>query len=367
MKLNEKDIARAIEVLKKSDSFSVSTLAKELGVSRTFLYSKFSHLMPKRSTNTEEKIKRAILTLQAQTGRTSFTISEVASSAGITRQCISRDYKCMLPFIRGEASVDIEANDAIRLEHENKLLKDEIAKFTKDKDAEHKRFRQVVYSDLMKMDAYSFEANEDRVVLTRLQNQIDEMAKSNLELIGELAEMRSLLNEQEKNSLITSSSNSQLLCNVSPNYSALSSNMDESTMMKLFLKAEDSALKEAIVLCYSSKPDAIVFFQPFLSCEFKSLKMMLPQGKILVVESNHPQAKHFQILLEKLPNTPIFAVSAKGQTSQLAQYYCRKSFPNKFNNAFIDRLYGLLSYPELADGFWSVTTITPPSFLAMAK
>ncbi|KLN66351.1 MULTISPECIES: hypothetical protein [unclassified Vibrio] len=367
MKLSEKDISRAIEVLKKSNSFSVSKLAKELGVSRTFLYDKFHHLLPKRSTDTEEKIKRAILSLQAQTGRKSFTISEVARTVGITRQCISRDYKCMLPFIRGEASLEIEANDTIRLEHKIKLLNDEIARLAKEKDDEQKRFRQIVYSDLMKMDAHAFEANEDRVALTRLQNQIDEMAKANLELIGELAEMRSLLSEQEKNAPITSSTNSQLLCNVSPDYSALSSNMDESTMMRLFLKAEDLALKKAIDICYSSKPDAIVFFQPFLSCELESLKVMLPQGKILVVESNHPQAKHFQLLLEKVSDTPIFAISAKGQTPQLAQYYCRKRFPSKFKNTFIDKLYKLLSYPELADGFWSVTTVTPPPFLAMAK
>ncbi|AIV04973.1 hypothetical protein LA59_05645 [Vibrio harveyi] len=366
MKLSEQDISRVIKLLKMSDSFSVSRLATELGVSRTLLYGKYRHLMPNRSTNTEEKIKQAILTLQAKTGRQSFTISEVAKAAGITRQCISRDYKYLLPFIRGEAALDIAASDTTLLTQEIKLLEDKITNLENEKIKEQKQFKQTVYSDMMKMDALAFEAHEDRATLTRLQNQIDEMTKANIELISELAEVRSQLSKQ-KEKLVYSYQNSQILCHVTPDYSAISDSINESAMMKIFLSAEDLALKKAIDICNSSKPDSIIFFQPFFSCELKSLEIVLPQGKLVIIESNHPQAKHFQYLLEKVINIPILTISAKGHTLQLAQSFCRKSYPKKFTDAFIARLYELLSYPELEDGFLSVTTINPPPLLSRVK
>ncbi|MCB5460141.1 AraC family transcriptional regulator [Vibrio lentus] len=364
--LQEKDIVRAIDVLKASDSFNVSKLAAHLGVSRSNLYKYYRHLLPDRSSVTENKIKNAVLTLQARTGSVSLTITEVAIAAGVTRQSISRDYKHLIPIIQGESMVDIAPNSAIRLEKKVRELEAELLSMKENSEKNHADFQAKVYSSLMKQDVTAFNAYKDKASVIKLQNQIDEITRINRDQLSEMAELRSQLLEY-KNKSQQRTSGCNVLTYVKADYNSIPSDLDTGKIMKLLFELEEENIKNAIEVCFSSQPDAIIFFQPFLSCNFASLGLTLAEGNIVIIESNFPQAKHFETLLRNVSEVPVHAISAKGHEPQLTQFYCRQNYQNKFNNEFIERLYNLIAYPEQADGFQSITTVKPKPLLLAVK
>ncbi|ELR63723.1 hypothetical protein C942_03392 [Photobacterium marinum] len=358
MDVQEQDVVRAIDLLKSLDTFTVSKLAEHLGVSRSTLYKEFRHLLPERSNVTENKVKKAVLTLQGRTGRTSLTISEVAKEAGVARQSISRDYKHLIPMIQGKSPVDVIPDHSVKLEEKVRKLEGELLSVKEQGEEAFADFQLKVYSDLMKQDITTFNAQKDKASVIKLQNQNDEITRINREQLSELAELRSQLLEYKRKSQ-QNISGCHVLAHVKADYSAISAHMDTASTMKLFFEAEEQNIQKAIDACFASKPDAIVFFQPFLSCSFDSLGIALTEGDVIIVESNFPKAKHFQALLKNITDIPVHAISAKGHETNLAKFYCRQHYQNMFNDEFIDRLYQLLAYPEQEDGFRSVTKVKP--------
>lgn len=365
-KLQEKDVVRAIDLLKSSDSFNVSKLAGHLGVSRSNLYKYFRHLLPDRSSVTEDKIKNAVLTLQARTGSSSLTISAVAVVAGVTRQSISRDYKHLIPMIHGENKLDIVPDSTIELENRVRKLEAELRSVKGNSEKDYADFQLKVYSSLMKQDITAFSAHKDKASVIKLQNQIDEITRINREQLSEMTELRSQLIEY-KNKSQQSTSGCNVLTYVKADYSAIPPNLDTAKIMKLLFELEEENIRNAIDVCFSSQPDAIIFFQPFLSCHFESLGFTLAEGNVVIIESNFPQAKHFEMFLRNITEIPVHALSAKGHEPQLAQFHCRQNYQGKFNNEFIERLYKLIAYPEQADGFRSITTVKPKPLLLAVK
>ncbi|MEZ9744145.1 AraC family transcriptional regulator [Vibrio splendidus] len=366
MNLEEQDINRAIDILKSSDSFSIIKLAEYLGVSRSFLYKSFGDILPTPSGITEEKIKQAILSLKVRTGRSALTISEVAKEAGISRQNISRDYKHLVPMIRGESSVDNTADSTIELIEKIRELEEQLSSLKNENEESQEAFKLSIYSDLMKQDITAFKANKDKANVIKLQNQNDEVIRINREQMSELAELRSQLAEYKKNSQ-QAISECNVIAHLKADYSVISPEMDAKTTMKLLFEAEEMNIKSAVDICFTSQPNAVVFFQPFFSCSFESLGITLTEGDIVLIESNLPQAKYYRTFLNNVSEIPVHAISSKGHEQQLVNFYCRQHYMNKFSEEFIDKFYKLIAYPEQDDGFKSVTVVKPKPSLSAVK
>lgn len=364
MNLQEQDVVRAIDLLKSLDTFTVSKLAEHLGVSRSSLYKDFRHLLPERSNVTENKVKKAVLTLQGRTGRTSLTISEVAKEAGVTRQSISRDYKHLIPMIRGESAVDVIPDSSVGLENKVRELEAELLSMKEQGEKAFADFQLKVYSDLMKQDVTAFNAQKDKASVIKLQNQNDEITQINREQLSELAELRSQLLEYKRKSQ-QNISGCNVLAHVKADYSAISADMDTANIMKLLFEAEEKNIQNAIDACFASKPDAIIFFQPFLSCSFDSLGIALTEGSVIIVESNFPRSNHFKTFIRNITDIPIHAISANGHEANLTKFFCRQHYKNMFNDEFIDKFYKLPVYPEQNDGFSSVTKVKPKPQLTL--
>ncbi|MDA0151586.1 AraC family transcriptional regulator [Vibrio sp. Makdt] len=366
MYLEDQDVIKAIDFLKSSEDYTVSKLAEHLGLSRSVLYNRFRHLLSDPKKDTEDKLKLAISTLRARTGANKLTISAVAKEAGITRQSISRDYKHLIPFIKGNANLGTISNSNIELEVVIRELKQELDSLEVDAKNREEEFKLKLYSDLMKQDLFAFEANQDKASAIKLQGQVDELTRLHREQMNELSELRAKISSYESNS-DSMSSNLEILAHLKADYNYLNSSMEVSAMMKEFFSAENKNIKEAIDICLASQPDAIIFFQPFLTGSFDSLGHILPEKRVVIIESNFPRTKHFQELISNIDSIPIHSFSANNTKQRIAFFNCRANYHGKFNEAFIEKLFELIDYPKLNDGFKSVTTYEPDLFISMVK
>ncbi|MCG3733996.1 AraC family transcriptional regulator [Vibrio cincinnatiensis] len=366
MNLKEKDVENVIDILISSDSFNVTKLAEYLKVSRSVLYKNFRHLLPKPANITERKIKDSILRIRQRTGRSLLTISEVAIESGVSRQSISRDYSHLISMIKGENPVDIMPNSTTESEEKIKVLEDQISSLKLKNEEYEENIKLKVYSDMMKQDLASFTAQKDKANAIKLQNQNDEIIAINKQQISELADLRSKLSELKRNSKrIIPGCN--IIAHIKPDYSNISSKMDLKTSMEIFFEIEEKNINDAIDICFTSQPNSVIFFQPFLSCNFESLDIALSKGDVVLIESSFPFPNQFKKFLLNISEIPVHSISCKGHELQLANFYCRKNHTNKFSEEFIEKLYKIISYPDQNDGFKSVTFVKPSPSISAVK
>ncbi|MFS1869889.1 helix-turn-helix transcriptional regulator [Vibrio lentus] len=366
MHLQDNDIINAIEFLKTSGNYTISKLAEHVGLSRSALYNKFRHLLTEPKKDTEEKINFAIATLQTRTGKKELTISSVAQEAGITRQSISRDYKHLVPLIKGNIGLEIPNNSNIEQEKLIYELKNKISTLeTENKDKEI-RFKHKVFSDLMKQDLATFTANQDKASAIKLQGQVDELTKLHREQMNELSELRSKISSFHSN-LSQSSSRTEILAHIKADYNNINSSMETSSMMKELFSSEEKNIRDAIEVCFSSQPDAIIFFQPFLTGTFENINHNLSYDNVVIIESNYPKSKHFQELMNNIGTIPVHSFSADNKKPKIALFNCRHNHNGVFNEEFIEKLFEIIDYPKLVDGFKSVTTYEPTPFISAVK
>ncbi|WP_394166276.1 AraC family transcriptional regulator [Photobacterium piscicola] len=366
MHLQDNDIIRSIELLKISGNYTISKLAEQVGLSRSVLYNKFRHLLTEPKKDTEEKINLAITTLQARTGKKELTISSVAKEAGVTRQSISRDYKHLIPLIKGNISLEIPNNSNIVQEKLIHELTQKIATLEIENKDKESNFKRKVFSELMKQDLVSFSANQDKASAIKLQGQVDELTKLHREQMNELSELRSKVSYFHAQS-VQNSSRIEILAHLKADYNKIYSSMETSSMMKELFSAEEKNIRDAIEICFSSQPDAIIFFQPFLTGTFENLKHNLYYENVVIIESNYPKPKHFQELIKNIGSIPVHSFSAENKKPKIALFNCRHNHNGIFNEEFIEKLFDLIDYPKLIDGFKSVTTYEPMSFISAVE
>lgn len=369
-----KDIDRemvkgAIDLLKATDEYNVSKLAKTLEVSRPFLYKHFNDLLePTEISPKEQKIKTAIKVLRARTGTKNQSKSAVAAEAGLSRQSIVRYYKHLEPYIYGTKDFDEEDDfpQQVSLEIQNRKLKNEIDALEAKHQEELSQEKDSILTTLMLQDLKTFSAQEADLSLNKLQIQNDELKTRNRQQLNELAKLKADLNDMKQQ--LSGGVATEVKGHFKANYGAITGELTDKQLLKLFWAEEQRNLKDAIEACITSQPDAILFFQPFLSCSIKDAGININAKCVVIIESNLFLSKYYKELINSLPNTPIHAVSAQNISLTKARFFCRATYGmDKFNDDFLTKLLDKICPPSLQDGFASTSFFTPENTMSVVR
>ncbi|OZS41879.1 HTH domain-containing protein [Photobacterium sanguinicancri] len=364
MSLNDKHVLKAIELLKSSNNFNISMLADHLGISRQTVYKNYGHLLPKKNNDTEDKIITAIKSLEIRTNRKNHSIQEVATEAGITRQAISRNYKHLIPYIKGEYNLEHDS-PVIELRQKLELAEAKIKEIELNNEENFGSFKNRVFSQMMKADADSLKGHDLRAVTSSMQIQNDSITDQNKQMLSEISELNTEISRL-KRERHEHPSGCNVILHLKPTYDAINSDMNTEDIIRLMHEAEEINIGKAIAVCDASNPDAIIFFQPFLSCSFKECHLPTA-GKIVVIESNFPTPMLFKKLLSEISDSPVHSISSRGQNVELMKYFCRKYHQNKFNDDVIEKILTLIYYPSIEDGFKSITQLKPDLNIKLVK
>ena len=292
-KIDEKVVKDFIEILRISDQFSVARLAKELSVSRPYLYKYFKHLLPEtgRASN-EKKIKDAIKILRERSGKKKQSISDVADQAGLSRQALLKNYKYLYPYIKGGVDFeDTEESAEANLEREVRLLNKEVAVLKDKHEKDLKEAKQGMLTQLMILDLKSFGLQSSSINLNKLQIQNDELVSKSKENLMEIAKLRAERVDLKRRTM--GNVNSETLAHFIAKYDAIEEGMSDRDTMKLFLKAERRNMEAAIEACITSKPDVVLLFQPLLSCSIDDLDIKIAGKRVVIIESiSAPSSLH---------------------------------------------------------------------------
>ncbi|ERM61429.1 hypothetical protein OAI_21450 [Vibrio cyclitrophicus FF160] len=364
MSLNDKHVLDTIELLKESKKFNISTLAEYLGISRQTVYKKYGHLLPKITSGTEGKIIAAIRNLEIVKNSKKHSIQDVANEAGITRQTISRNYKHLIPYIKGEINLE-HSSPIMDLRKKLTISEAKIKEIEITNEENFNSFRKKVFSQMMIYDADSLKGNDLRAITNSLQTQNDSIINQNKDMLREISELNSeisvLKREREEHP-----SGCNVISHLKPAYDTINSNMSTKDIIKLMHESENINIGRAIAVCNASKPDNIILFQPFLSCSFDSCH--LPKtGKVVIIESNFPTPMLFKKLLSELNGFLIHSISSRGQSEEFMRYYCRMYYQNTFNDDAIKKIFSLIHYPTIEDGFKSTTYLKPEFNIKLVK
>lgn len=357
-KFEDRIVRELILELSKKDSFTVSELAKTLGVSRAYIYTHYPHLL-ERNENTEKKIFRAIKQLQESEGKKKFTINAVANKANLTRQTISTGYKHLHPYIYAERELPPEYNtDEVTLSCELLQLKNTIKQMKSAHEKALEELKSQYLSELMIKDLKLHEIQTTELSLNKLQVQNDELSAQNRKLLTELVHLKTELT-QTKNTLAGGIS-TQVLGHYRTHYEALKTTTSHQEASKIFLKLEKDNLEKAIESCILSNPDAILFFQPFFSCGIEDVKVKIDAKRIVIIESNCFLPRLYKNLLKSLNGIPVHAITTKSPDLIVSRVFCRQKYgEGLFSDDFLQSHFNNIIPPTIDCGFASVTTITP--------
>lgn len=357
----------AIELLKATDEYSVVALARMLDVSRPYLYKHFRDLLEStESSFTETKIKTAIKTLRERTGTKTLSKTAVAAETGISRQSIIRYYNHLEPYIYG--TKDFDKNDdtpeQVSFENKNKKLEQEIDTLKNQHLADLEKQKKSIITTLMLQDLKSFSAQEADLSINKLQAQNDELKTQNRRQLNELATLKADLNDMKQQ--LSGGVASEIKGYFKASYSAIKGELTNQHVLKLFIAAEEKNLENGIEACITSQPDAILFFQPFLSCNIEDVGITLNAKRIVVIESNLFLARYYKELTESLPSTPIHAISAQNIKLTKARFFCRAAYGvNTFNDDFLNKLFDKICPPSLQDGFASTSVFLSENIMSV--
>jgi len=362
-KIDEKVIKDFIEILRNSDQFSVDKLAKEFSVSRAYLYKYFKHLLPETGReSTEKRIKDAIKILRERSDVKRQSISAVADQANISRQALTRNYKHLYPYIKGDADFEYTEEPAeANLAREVRQLKKEVVDLKDKHEKDLEEVKQGMLTQLMILDLKSFGLQTSGINLNKLQIQNDELVSKSKENLMEIAKLRAERVDLKMRTM--GNVNSEVLAHFIAKYDAIEEGMSDSDTMKLFLKAERRNMEAAIEACITSKPDVVLLFQPLLSCSIDDLDIKIAGKRVVIIESNCFLASDYAELISNLPHCKINAISAKNIAIFIANFFCRTAHARKFSESFLNKLYDKVCYPSLEDGFFSIAVFSPTQYV----
>ena len=291
----EETVLAMIELVQNERSFSPTKVASELGISLGKLNKHYSHLFPRKNTNTNhDKIINTIKLLQAQTGETKFGITQVAREAHVSRSSIYEDYPDLIDYIKGKKSVlkdfpdSKSISDQMQLESKIRQLKQQLIEKDKQTQDIIEKERNKTFSTLMKADLNNFSVITDEAELHKLRKQSRELISQNKELIRKQSNLEFELAELKINTTILGSS--AKVEHLSADYSLLLKASEQTyplkELKKLLVETEDALLQRAITHIQLTKPSLVIFFQPFFSCKFEQFPFVPRDGNIVIVETN---------------------------------------------------------------------------------
>lgn len=358
--INSESVTQTIRGLSAEGNFSVSNLAKTLGVSRQLLYRDFKDLLPDKpgKAHTEECLLDSISILRASLSRDTIKVTELARHAGLSRQTISRYYSHLYPYLKGKPIPARHESRESTLLIQVRQLERQIASLKSQHAQELAELESSTYSVMMQLDLGSFKGIKTKATLDKIQSQNDELAELNRVYLADISELRSRLAGLKDD--LKPCSNSTVLGHLRPDYSAISlmarSGARPKDVMRLFLKLEREHLAAAAEVCLETKPDLVLFFQPFFSCSIDACPIVPKSGSCLIVESN--------LILGRSREEFTGAISSRSlavyATSHLSptKFFCRT---NKlpFDVQFIETYFDKILVPSIDEGFISVCSFKP--------
>lgn len=353
------DIVRdTIEELSKSGDFSVSELARVLSVSRGYIYNHYRHLIEKNE-DTDKKILEAVKDLQDSKGTKKLTINAVANKAKLSRQTISTGYKHLHPYISGAKALPAEFDtEDITLAGELRRLKDSVVQMKREHAKELEDQKHQYLTELMIKDSKLHEIQSTELSLNKLQVQNDELSAQNRKYLSELVGLKGEL-AQARNKMAGGLS-TEVIGHFRCNYEELKTTTSTADALKIFLKLEKLNLEKAIESCITSAPDAVMFFQPFLSCGIDGVKIKVDAKRIVIIESNCFLPRDYSKLTNALNGTPIHAITTRPPDLTVSRVFCRQKYGDDvFHDDFLKSIFDKIIPPTLDCGFESVSTFSP--------
>jgi AraC-like DNA-binding protein len=361
-------VVDAIALLKASDNYTVTALAEFFGVSRPYLYKNFGELFDKPgSTSTEEKIKDAIKILRKETGVNKLSKKSVALQAKISRTSLSRDYKHLDKYISGELDFEVETLQTEETwEDKARRLEGDFERLKVQHELELDKQKTSIVTMLMVKDLKAFSAQETDLSLNKLQTQNDELKTQNRRQLNELATLRADLNDKKQQ--LSGGGSTLVRGHFKAKYDFIDSNLTVQETLKLFISAEKKNLEDAIEACISSSPDAVLFFQPFLSCNISAVPMHIGAKSIVIIESNLYLSSFYKNLVDSLPYAAIHAVTAQNIELARARFFCRTTYgASMFSDEFLNKIFEQICPPSLEDGVESISHFSSNSPLSVVK
>jgi len=356
MRIDQKTFDKAVKELEKRGEIKVSDLATKLGVSRGWLYDNFPAVRNFNQRLTEDEAIAAIETLRAEKPSEEITIGEISERLGIVRQTFSRRFSHLKKYLKPDGGVFAPSTAEEKLLAQVKQLEEQLKNLKKEQSAELLRKEDEIFSLFMRRDAEDFESRSMQSTIKRFQNQVEEHAEHAKAKAREVTDLRLQLSKYKSQE---NQGGCEILHHLRPDYSAISELETPSLkdINRFFKAAEQESFEQAEVVIADLKPDYVVFFQPFLSCEYSSIPALPKSGKVVLVESNVPLADQRKKFISNIRSQNIIAICA--QTSLAKTRLFSRGLKVPFGDEYVSRLHASVTLPVLKDGFSAVIIFEP--------
>lgn len=351
---------QAVRELSSSTNLTVSSLAKTLGVSRAWLYEKFPEVRELSRRLSDDDVIGEIKRIRAERPTGRITVEEVSQHLGITRQTFSRNFRHLYGYLRPDAEVFGQSSVERRLLLQVGELEKKVRSLTEEKEIALKKKEQEIFSTLMRKDAENFESIKTSSSLKRLQEQAESQAQIAREKAKEVAELRIEIAKMRGREPLYGC---DIVNHLKPDYSTISTANGASLkeIIKLFNAAEKQNFAIAEEIIVEQRPEHVILFQPYLSCNRLSIPTLPVRGKVIVVESNVFREDIRNHFVKSICGVPIMAIYAQTSLAKTKLFARGAKIP--LSEDFIEKLHGNVMPPVLDDGFSAIVSFDPEEFL----
>ncbi|MDP4547980.1 TetR/AcrR family transcriptional regulator [Marinobacter sp. MDS2] len=356
MRIDQKAFDKAVRELEKKGEITVSDLAAKLGVSRGWLYDNFPTVRELNQRLTDDEVIEVIETLRAEKPSEQITIGEISARLGIVRQTFSRRFSHLKKYLSPDAEVFSPSSAEERLLVQVKGLEEKVKALQEEHAAALSRKEDEIFSLFMRRDAEDFETMSMQSTIKKFQNQVEEHAEDAKKKTREVIDLRLQLAKVKSQQ---PQGGCEIISHLKPDYSAISEIEKPSLkdINKFFKAAEKENFEQAEEIIADLRPDYVVLFQPFFSCDYTSIPALPKRGKVVLVESNVPLADERQQFLSNIRSEKIIGVCA--QTSLAKTKLFVRGLKVPFGDEFVSRLHANSLVPVLKDGFSAVIVFDP--------
>lgn len=358
--IDREEFEQAIERLSDQGDLNVSALAETLSVSRDWLYRNFPEVKNLSRRLSDDDVILEIEGMRAvrPTGR--ITIDEISKRLGITRQTFSRRFRHLYSYLSPDAAVFAQESVEEGLLQQVKELETKVRKLEDEQDATLANKESEIFSTLMRQDAEEFETIKVSSSLKRLQDQVEDKEQLAREKIKEIAELRLQISKLKSNE---AQGGCEIINHLKPDYSAFRSaeNASLKDLMKLFNEVEKRNFDQAEEIAVEQRPDYVILFQPFFSCDRSSMPALPVSGKVLLVESNMFRADIRNGFVKNLSGFSLIAIHAINSLAKTKMW--ARGAKVQLSDEFIVRMHENIMPPVLDDGFSAVISFDPEGFM----
>jgi hypothetical protein len=359
--VSRESFTQAVEELGAASKLSVSALADKLCVSRSWLYDNFPEVRNLgRARLSEDDVIVEIEKIRAEKPAERITVEALSSRLGITRQTFSRNFGHLYDLLNPDSDIYRKSSVEETLLAQVKDLQKKLNGIEKEHEAALKKKEDQIFSDLMRKDAEEFNTIKTSSSLKRLQNQAEDQAQLAREKTKENAALRLQIAKLKSNE---AQGGCEVINHLKPDYSAVSNanNPSAKDILRMFTEAEKHNLKAAEDIAVEQKPDHIILFQPYFSCDRLAIPVLPLAGKVLIVESNIYRIDHRNEFIKNLRGYSIIALQASASLAKTKLWARGAKIP--FDAEFISKLHAEIALAVIDDGLSAVINFDPERFV----